>query len=408
MQMQKRMTLKKKANIPFFDLTRQISAIKRELKKLFVEVLASGSFILGEWVEKFEREVADYVGVSHAIGVASGTDALKLAYQALGIGQGKGLITTPLTFFATVGAMLQLGIRPFFVDIDPVSFNIDPAALRKFLEKECRRSGKSCIHIKTGTKVSGIVPVHLFGQMAPMEQTVEIAQDYGLPIVEDAAQALGAWQEIGGKRRKAGSVGSAAAFSFYPTKNLGAFGDAGMVTTNDATLAEKIRILRNHGQDADGLVREPGSCSRPDAVHAAILSVKFQFLDERNQRRREIAKTYIDMISSEYWAGDLKCPEAIPGNRHIWHQFVMKVAKREKLLNHMRAHGIGCNVYYRTPIHLQPSLKSFGYAMGDYPEAESAAQQALALPVWPELSEKEITSVVKAIELFFTKKARSI
>ncbi|MDD1778864.1 MAG: DegT/DnrJ/EryC1/StrS family aminotransferase [Candidatus Helarchaeota archaeon] len=407
MKAQKRTDLNRRVNIPFFDLTRQISAIKKELKELFAEVLAGGSFILGEWVEKFERRVADYVGVNHAIGVASGTDALMLTYQALGIGQGEGLITTPLTFFATVGAMLRLGIRPFFVDVDPVSFNMNPVALGEFLEKECRISGNGCIHIKTGTGIKGIVPVHLFGQMAPMKQTMEVAQNYGLSVVEDAAQALGAWQEIDGRKRKAGSVGSVAAFSFYPTKNLGAFGDGGMVTTNDPDLAEKVRILRNHGQDADGLVREPGSCSRLDALQAAILSVKFRFLDEWNQRRGEIAKTYIDMLSSKNQDLDLKCPKMVPGNGHIWHQFVVRVVKREKLLNHMQNCGIGCNVYYRTPVHLQPLLKSFGYGPGDYPEAEEVAREALALPIWPELSKDEIISIVKTIDSFYTNKARS-
>jgi len=390
-------------NIPFFNITRQVTAIRKKLEAICSEIFAGGSFILGEWVEKFEKQIADFVGVDYAVGVASGTDALALSYQALGIGPGDGLITTPFTFFATSGAMFRLGARPFFVDIDPYTFNINPVLIRKFLERECRRENAGCFHTSTKTPVKGIVPVHLFGQTVPMDPIIELANDYGLFVVEDAAQALGAWREIDGAKRMAGSIGAAAAFSFYPTKNLGGFGDGGMVTTKVRDIAEKVRILRAHGFEADGTVHLPGSCSRLDAIQAAFLSVKFGSLEKWNQRRRQIALQYLDAISDKSWAAEIVCPTDTGDNGHIWHQFVIRVRQRDDLERHLKDHGIGAAVYYHMPIHLQPISISLGYTEGNFFEAEKASKEVLALPIWPELTDDEVEQVVKTLGLFYNK-----
>jgi len=397
------MVVKPGDEIPFFNITRQVKVLREELETTCAEVFAGGSFILGEWVEKFEGQVADFVDAKYAVGVACGTDALALAYQALGAGMGDGLITTPFTFFATSGVMFRLGIRPFFVDIDPATFNIDPNLIREFLERECRREDTGCIHVSTKTPVKGIAPVHLFGQMAPMDFIMDLARDYGLFVVEDAAQALGASQEKNGEKHMAGSIGSAAAFSFYPTKNLGAFGDAGLVSTNDRDTAEKISLLRAHGFETDGMVRLPGLCSRLDALQAALLSKKFGSLEKWNRRRADIAGKYRDMIGSKSWASEVVRPTEIAGNSHIWHQFALQVKFRDEIERHLKTHGVGSGVYYRVPIHLHPIAASLGYSKGDFPEAERAAEKVLALPIWPELTDDEIERVVNTLGLFYDK-----
>lgn len=351
------------ARIPFFDGAAQTTELMAEFRPALERVIRSQRFILGEEVAAFEAEIARYIGVRHAVGVSSCTDALTIALLALGIGPGDEVITTPYTFFATTGAILRVGARPVFVDIDAHSFNLDPEHARLAINARTR----------------AILPVHLFGQAAEMGALRALAAQHSLALIEDAAQALGAtWHG-----EPVGTLGHVACFSFFPTKNLGAFGDAGLFVTNDDGLADAARRLRNHGFSPKHHSRRVGGNFRLDALQAAILRVKLPYLQRWNELRRSHAQTYRDALEGR--AAQLTLPSELTGRRHVYNQFVLRHSERDTLAAHLAEYGIGTERYYPFPIHLQEACAHLGYRPGDLPEAEACARECLALPIFPEL-----------------------
>ena len=369
--------------MPLLDLGAQHAALRAELHAAVARVLDTQQFILGREVVALEEEVARYTGAAHAVGCASGSDALLLALMALDLRPGDEVITSPYTFFATASSITRLGARPIFADIDPRTYNID---VRK-------------IEALVGPRTRAIMPVHLYGQCAEMDATSDVAARHGLPIVEDAAQAIGA--EDGGRR--AGSFGALGCFSFYPTKNLGAAGDAGMIVTSDGRLAERLRALRVHGGLAEYHHREVGINSRLDALQAAILRVKLPHLDPWSAARRESADTYTCLFEEAGLGEVVAAPSVRPGAVHIFHQYVIRVAagRRDALIAHLTRHGVGTKIYYPVPLHLQECFRYLGYKAGAFPEAERAARETLALPVYPELKADDQQYVVDTLRRFF-------
>jgi dTDP-4-amino-4,6-dideoxygalactose transaminase len=380
--------------ISILDLKAQYSTIKDEMEAVVCGLLSSGQYVLGEVVEKLEEEIAAYCGRKYGIGVASGTDALLIALRALGIGEGDGVITTPYTFFATAAAISRLNAVPIFVDIEPKTYNIDPLKIREFIATRCEFNSKTnrLTDRKTGRPIKAIVPVHLYGQLADMEPILKIARENNLKVIEDAAQAIGA--ECQGKR--AGSFGDVGCFSFFPTKNLGGCGDAGMVVTNDKKIAERIRSLRVHGAERRYFHSVVGYNSRLDALQAAILRVKFKYLDGWNKARREHARIYDETFSQT----EITTPYVAPNNTHIYHQYTIRLAKRDKLEEYLREKEIGCALYYPLSLHLQECYRELGYREGDLPEAEKASRETISLPVYPELSRQEQDYIIKTIKEF--------
>ena len=372
-------------NIPILDLTRQYRAIRSEINSAILRVLESGRFILGPEVEEFEKEIASYLGAKHAIGVASGTDALLLSLKALGIGPGDKVIVPSFTFFATAGAVVNAGAEPVFADIDPLTYNIDPGHVRGLLD-EGGLAGK----------VKAIIPVHLYGQPADMDELMRIAAEHDIYVIEDAAQAIGAEY----KGRKVGTIGHLGCFSFFPTKNLGAYGDGGLVVTNDDELAEKVRMLRVHGSKPKYYHHLVGTNSRLDALQAAILRVKLPHLNEWTLARQKIAARYDELLGD---IAAIKLPYRAPDRTHIFHQYTIRVlnGQRDALRRHLKEEGIGTQIYYPLPLHLQPCFRSLGYKEGDLPESERASGEALSLPMFPELSEEELAQVAACVRNFF-------
>jgi len=360
--------------VPLLDLRPQYASIRDEIRSALDRVLESQRYILGPEVEELERELAAYCGCRHAVGVSSGTDALLAALMAIDLKPGDEVITTPYTFFATAGEVARLGATPVFVDIDRRTFNIDAAAI------EAKITGRT----------RAIIPVHLFGQMADMPSIMEIARRHQLIVIEDAAQAIGA--ELNGIR--AGSIGHFGCFSFYPSKNLGAYGDAGMITTNDTSLAERLRLLRSHGFKTKYHNEAVGGNFRLDEIQAAVLRVKLKYLDGWTEARRQNAKLYRQNLPS---MRRLELPYELPNARHIYHQLVIRAEGRDMLAAYMREQGIGCEIYYPIPLHLQPCFKDLGYSRGDLPISEAAADETLALPVYPELTPDMIRTVCDAL-----------
>src|SRR5262249_11844432 len=353
-------------------------------------VCESQRYILGEEVTAFEREFAPLCGTSEAVGCASGTDALWLALVAAGVSPGDSVITTPFSFFATASSILRAGAKPVFADVDPQTLNLDPARVEQRLQS---------------SPAKAVMPVHLYGQCGDMDGFARLAEEFKLQLVEDAAQAVGAtWNG-----HRAGSMSAAAAFSFYPTKNLSAFGDAGAVTTNDAKLAEHMRSLRNHGGKQRYYHDEIGANSRLDAIQAAVLRVKMPHLPQWNDARRERARTYGRPLTSAGLTktGANSAPpvtllKTLPGAYHIYHQYVVRVRDRDKLRTFLSERGVGSEIYYPIPLHLQKCFNYLGYAPGDLPEAEQAALDVLALPIFPELEEDEQRHVVESIAAFYS------
>ena len=375
------------SRVPFLDLGAQDAAIGDEIRAAIGEVLASRQFILGPHVERFEHAMASYCGVRHAIGVASGTDALLLSLTAAGAGPGTAVVTSPFSFFASASTILRTGAEVVFADIDPVTMNLDPAAV------DAAIAGAE-------TRVCGLVPVHLFGRIAPMAALGALARCHGLWMVEDAAQAVGARQD----GTRAGAFGRAGCLSFYPTKNLGALGDGGMVLTSDDALAARIRQERHQGQTAPYEHASLGLCSRLDALQAAALHAKLPHLDDWNARRRRIAAAYGEAFRARGLAGAAGAPIVVPdlpGAAHVFHQYVVRARDRDALRTALTAAGIGTQIYYHRPLHLQPALATLGYREGAFPHAERAAREALALPIYPELPEDHITTTVDAIARFY-------
>jgi dTDP-4-amino-4,6-dideoxygalactose transaminase len=357
--------------IPFLDLKAQYASIRDEVRAAIDRVVDSQQFILGPEVEALEHEVAGYCGCRYAIGVSSGTDALLVTLMALGLRPGDEVLTSAYSFVATAGSVARLGGKPVFVDIDPVTFNIEPAAIES----------------KITPRTRAILPVHLFGQMAEMTEIKAIASRHGLPVIEDAAQAIGA--ELDGRR--AGGIGDAGCFSFYPTKNLGGPGDGGMVTTNNADLAERVRMLRNHGSMDKYHNELLGGNFRLDAIQAAVLRVKLRYLDAWTAARRKNAETY-----REYLPPGVHSPAEKIG-KHVYNQFVILHPRRDALMKHLKEQGIGCEVYYPLPLHLQKCFEDLGHRPGDFPASERAARESLAVPIYPELTSQRIRRVCDSI-----------
>lgn len=382
---------KRFAAVPLLDLSRQYQTIRKEVLAAIERVCDSQRFILGTEVEALEQELASFIGADEAIACASGTDALWLALTAAGVHPGDAVITTPFSFFASASAIVRAGARPVFVDIDPLTFNLNPAAVRARLKAE------------SSFKIAAVLPVHLYGQCADMDSLLAIAQEFGIPLIEDAAQAIGAtW-----KNRGAGSIGSAAAFSFYPSKNLSAYGDAGLVTTNDDQLAGHVRRLRNHGSPQRYYHEELGANSRMDDIQAAVLRVKLPHLAKWNSQRQERAATYDRLITdaglaSATSSAPIRVPYRTPNSQHIFHQYVVRAVRRDDLRAFLTERKIGTEIYYPLPLHLQASFQYLGYVTGDLPEAERAASEVLALPMFPELTEAEQSWVVKSIAEFYS------
>jgi len=362
--------------IPFMDLKRQINAIQDDVATAIQEVLASGWFILGQQVEAFEGEFASYCNAQFGVGVGSGTEALHLALLACGIGPGDEVITAPNTAVFTVLAISFAGATPIFVDIHPESYNLDPVFLGE----------------KITPRTKAIMPVHLYGQPADMEPILRIARQYGFKVIEDAAQAHGA--EYHG--RKVGSIGDIGCFSFYPTKNLGAYGDGGMVVTDDEEIAEKIRLLRNGGQRNRYHHVIRGYNSRLDEIQAAILRVKLRRLDEWNDARRERARLYNEMLDNS----DVVTPAEMAYGKHVYHLYATRSKHRDELREHLGARGVGTLIHYPIPVHLQEAYRDLGLHRGDFPVAEKCADEILSLPLYPELQEAEIERIVAAITSF--------
>jgi dTDP-4-amino-4,6-dideoxygalactose transaminase len=365
-------------SIPFFDSAAQTSALMDEIRPALERVIHSQRFILGEEVAAFEREIASYLGVRHAVGVSSCTDALTIALSALGIGPGDEVITTPFTFFATTGAILRVGARPVFADIEGAGFNLDPA----------------CVASAITSRTRAILPVHLFGQAADMTALKALSDRHSLHLIEDAAQAVGA--TFCGQRL--GTLGDFGCFSFYPTKNLGAFGDGGLITTNDDARADLARSLRSHGFGAKHQSRRLGGNFRLDALQAAVLRVKLPYLEGFNDRRRKNAQRYLEACPAP--KADLQFPRELPGRQHVYHQFVVRSPARAALASHLAERGIRTEHYYPIPIHLQGTCEPLGYKPGDFPEAEAAARESLALPIFPELEDWMLHAVVNALGEF--------
>ena len=369
--------------VPFLDLKRQYESIKEELNNAIQTVLESQQFILGQEVEEFERRMAKYCGVKHAVGVASGTDALLLSLKASGISS--GVITTPFTFFATAGAIHNAGATPVFADIEPGTYNIDVEGVKKVLDS------------KGNEKIKAIIPVHLFGQAAEMDTIMEIAEEHDLIVIEDTAQAIG--EEYYGK--KAGSM-TTGCFSFFPSKNLGGYGDGGLVTTNDDELADKIRTLRMHGAKPKYYHHVVGYNSRLDTIQAAILNVKLNHLEEWTTRRRANAMFYSKALG-DITDDELETPQIAEGRKHVFNQYTIRVknGKRDKLKAFLEGQRISTAIYYPLPLHLQPCFSFLGYEKGDFPSAEKASTEVLSLPVYPELRKEEREYVVGKICEFF-------
>ncbi|MEI9476483.1 MAG: DegT/DnrJ/EryC1/StrS family aminotransferase [Deltaproteobacteria bacterium] len=376
--------------VSFFDLKSQFSSIEGEVKAALDDVFKTQQFVLGPEVERLEQVIAQYCQVRYAIGVASGSDALILSLMALGIGAGDEVLLPPFTFFATAGAVSRVGATPVFVDIDENTYNIDPSQIEK----------------KITPKTKAIIPVHLYGQCADMGPILQLAKSRKISVIEDAAQALGAEYQPrpSAPGQRAGQIGDLGCFSFYPTKNLGAFGDAGMVITHDPALAERVRILRVHGSQPKYIHKWIGMNSRLDSMQAAILLVKFRHLEQWTQERQRKAERYRllfqDLLPS---VPDLRLPTIQYQNRHIFHQYVIRVPQRKQLRQFLSEEGVGTDIYYPLPLHLQECYSFLKRRRGDFPVSEKASEEVLALPIYPELTEEEQMFVVDRIKAFYKK-----
>jgi dTDP-4-amino-4,6-dideoxygalactose transaminase len=392
--------------VPLLDLQLQYQSLKPEIDAAIADVVATQHFILGPKVEAFERELAEFCGVPHAIGMSSGTDALLAILMALEIGPGDAVITTPYSFFATAGSIARVGARPLFVDIDPETYNLSPERLREFIGSDCERREGVLRYKPDGSRIRALMPVHLFGLCCDMNPIQSIAQEYQLPVIEDAAQALSAEYVANGVPVRAGALGDFAAFSFFPSKNLGCFGDGGLVTCRDAEMAERLRSLRNHGMEARYYHRRVGGNFRLDALQAAVLSVKLPRLDDWSAARRRNAATYRESFADLEGRGMVTLPSepyvhSGAANHHIYNQFVIRARRRDDLCTHLILRGIGHAIYYPVPLHLQDCFQNLGYQKSDFPESERAAEETIALPIFPELTTRQQQEVATALTNFY-------
>jgi dTDP-4-amino-4,6-dideoxygalactose transaminase len=371
--------------VPLLDLKGQYAPLRAEIETAIREVCDAQRFVLGPRVAELEAKVAEYSHAKHGLGLSSGTDALLLALMALDIGPGDEVITTPFTFFATAGVIARLGARPFFCDIDPATFNLDPAAVRKAIGERCELRGDRLVDKATGGTIRALLPVHLYGQMADL-------------VVEDAAQAIGAALADG---RRAGSVGDVGCLSFFPTKNLGAFGDAGMCVTNDDALHERMRILRVHGGEPKYYHALIGGNFRLDELQAAVLVVKLKHLEEWTRARQANAAHYDELFRAAELGDAVSVPARVPGFRHIFNQYVIRTTRRDELRAHLAAAGVGTEIYYPLPLHAQRCFAYLEHTPGDFPQAQRASAEVLALPIYPELKAEQREYVVRQIASFF-------
>jgi len=367
--------------IPMLDLKAQYAALKPELDAAVMRVIESAQFINGPDVEGMEHEIAQYCRANHCIGVSSGSDALIVALMALDIGAGDEVITTPFTFFATAGAIVRMGATPVFVDIDPVTFNIDPHAIED----------------KVTSRTKAIMPVHLFGQCADMDPIMDVARRHGLAVIEDAAQAIGSEY----KGRRAGSIGTVGCYSFFPSKNLGCFGDGGAIVTQDRALADKMRLIRGHGSHPKYFHKIVGGNFRLDTIHAAVLRIKLKHLDSWSQMRQQGAAYYTNALMKYGLQGRLVEAPRIIQSRHIFNQYVIRCENREELREHLKREKITTEVYYPQPMHLQECFTDLGYKQGDFPISEQSALMTLALPMYPELPNSQRERVIRSIASYY-------
>jgi dTDP-4-amino-4,6-dideoxygalactose transaminase len=379
-------------NVPYIDLKRQYESIKKEIDQALQDTIESCAFVAGKKVQQFERHFAEYCSCEHAIGISSGTSALYVALKALSIGHTDIVVTVPFTFIATAEAISLTGAQPVFVDIDSDSFTMSVEALQSYIQVCCewRAAEKMLVDTALQKRVKAIMPVHLYGQVADMDGIMTIADQYHLSVIEDAAQAHGA--SYGNK--KAGSIGHIGCFSYYPTKNLGAYGQGGAITTNQKDLADKIRKFINHGQNDKYLHAFEGWNFKMDGFQAAILDAKLHYLDTWNQTRRNHAKMYMDKLKSN---NGMILPKEMPGREHVYHLFVIRVPDRPSFEQYLTDRSIGYTIAYPVPLHLQPPYKDLGYKSGDFPNAEKAAKEVIGLPVFPELTDDEIEYVCSCL-----------
>ncbi len=378
------MSYKNEITVPLLDLKAQYQTIREEIEPAVKEVIESQYFILGPKVKEFEENVAKYCQVPYALGVSSGTDALLIALMALNIQPGDEVITTTYSFFATAGSIARLHAKPVFVDIDPETYNIDPAKIEE----------------KITEKTKAIIAVHLYGQMADMDPIMEIAERYGLYVIEDAAQAIGSEYKDG---RRAGSIGHIGCFSFFPSKNLGGFGDGGLVTTKDEELFTKLTYLRNHGAHPKYYHKMIGGNFRLDALQAAVLNVKLRHLDDWTAGRQANADFYDRGIKERGLNKWITPPVRREGYRHIFNQYIIRAQNRDELLKYLKAHNVGCEIYYPVTFNNQECFRYLGYKKGDFPKAEKAAAETLAIPIYPELSDAQKNYVLDTILDFYQK-----
>lgn len=382
--------------VPLLDLKAQYRQIEAEIMAMLPRLCASQHFILGQHVVELEERIAQYCQCRFGIGVSSGTDALLVALMALDVGPGDEVITTPYTFFATAGVIARLGARPLFCDIDPLTFNLAPAAVKGLIATQCERRDGKLVNRQTGGVVKALLPVHLYGQMADMDALMKLAQQHGLKVVEDAAQAIGAEDQNG---RRAGSIGDIGCFSFFPSKNLGAFGDGGMCTTNDPVLAERLKVLRVHGSSPKYYHALIGGNFRLDELQAAVLLVKLKYLDGWTAARQANARYYTQAFTSTKLSGKLTPPSAAAG-RHIYNQYVIRTPQRDALRTHLADAGIVTEIYYPVPLDRQACFAYLNLPADGCPESAKAASETIALPIYPELTDAQKRHVVETVAGF--------
>src|SRR5579864_7089113 len=388
-------------NIPFLDLVNLHKELEAELVPVFQKVLRTAGFVGGPMVEEFEREFAKFCDAKYCVGVASGTDAVRFALMAAGVQAGDIVVTVPHTFIATTEAISQAGARPDFVDVDDRTYSMDPIKLQEYLEKECyldQETGRA-FNRKLKAPVTAVVPVHIYGQCADMDPIMELARRYKLIVVEDACQAHGAeyFSREGNRWRKAGSMGQAGAFSFYPGKNLGACGEAGAVTTNDEEMARKMRMIRDHGQAKKYYHDVEGYNGRLDALQAGLLTVKLRYLAESNLKRQEAAKRYDEMLMT---VEGVVAPFQPDWSRPVHHLYVIRVQYREGLQKHLASAKVDTGIHYPIPLHLQKAYENFGYKQGDFPVTEKIAAEILSLPMFPQLDRQRQSRVIQGVQDF--------
>lgn len=385
--------------VPLLDLKPQYRALKAEIDAAIERVCDAQAFILGPAVKELEGDVAAYSGCRFGIGMSSGTDALLAALMALDIGAGDAVITTPYTFFATAGTISRVGALPLFVDIDPATFNLTGAAVESFLRTDCERRDGRVLHRRSGRTIKAVMPVHLYGQMVDMDPLLIVAREFQLRVIEDSAQAIGSADARG---RRACSQGDIGCLSFFPTKNLGAFGDAGMCVTNDPELAARLAMIRVHGMEPKYYHQLVGGNFRIDELQAAVLVIKLRHLDAWSRARQENACFYFGAFERAGLKEIVTLPAALPG-RHIYNQFVIRAPNRDALKAHLGQSGVGTEIYYPVPLHRQQCFADLGYLAGDFPESERAAAETLALPIFPELGREQLQYVVDCIARFYGK-----